>query len=286
MSRLPDSALLTGASSGIGRALALRLARPGAVLHLSGRNAERLDDVAAACRARGATVFVRVLDVCDEAGMAAWVGSAGVLDLVVANAGIGAGSDDGRPEPAAQVRRVLATNLDGALNTVLPAMAAMRAQSTGPDGVRGRIAVIASIAAFVPGPGAATYCAAKAALDRWTVATAHTAAREGIALTSVCPGYVRTAMTAGNRFPMPGLMNAERAAEIILAAVLRGRRRIAFPWWVALAARFVGALPPLWATALLGAPPGKAPLAEAAQEVEPVGEAGGGEAGADPAPPG
>jgi short-subunit dehydrogenase len=255
-----NTALITGASSGIGAALATALSRPGAVLHLSGRDAPRLHAAAEACRARGAVVHAQVIDVCDAAAMAAWIGQAGVLDLMIANAGIGAGSDDGAPEAEAQVRAVFATNLDGALNTVLPALARMRAQPAAADGRRGRIAVIASLAAFVPAPNAASYCAAKAALDSWTVATAHNAAAHGVSLTSVCPGYVRTAMTAGNRFPMPGLMDAERAAAIILRAVLAGRRRIAFPWWMAGLARVAGLLPPRLGGALLATQPGKARL--------------------------
>lgn len=254
------SVLITGASSGLGRALALACAHPGTVLHCSGRDAVRLDAVAAAARARGAAVRTALLDVRDADAMAAWIAGAGRLDLVVANAGVSAGTGGGEPESPAQARLLVETNLLGVLNTVQPALAAMRAQPAGADGVRGRIAVIASIAAFVPAPGAPTYCAAKAAADAWTVATAAAAARAGVALTSVCPGYIRTPMTAGNRFPMPGLMDAERAAAIILRAVARGRRRVVFPWWLGLAARLVGLLPPRLSAALLDVPEGKAPL--------------------------
>lgn len=252
--------LITGASAGIGRALAIALAAPSVRLHLGGRDAARLEAVAALCRARGAEAVCRVIDVADAEAMASWLGLSGRLDLVIANAGIGAGSEDGRPEPAAQVRQIFRTNLDGALNTILPALALMERQSPGLDGLRGRIAVIASIAAFVPGPNAASYCASKAALDRWTVATAHHAQALGIAITSVCPGYVRTDMTARNRFPMPGIMSAERAAALILKGVWAGKRRVAFPWWLAGLARCVGALPPRWSGALLAMPPGKASL--------------------------
>ena len=238
------SALITGASSGIGEALAQLLAAPGVTLHLSGRDAARLAHVAGVCRDRGATVHERILDVCDAAAMAAWIAGAGPLDLVVANAGIAAGSDIATLEDPANVRAVLATNLDGALNTVLPALEVMRGQPPGRDGWRGHIAVVSSIAAFVATPGAATYCASKAALDTWAVATAHTARGAGIQLCSVCPGYIRTAMTARNRFAMPGLMDADRAARIILRGIESGRTRIVFPWWMGLLARFAGLLPP------------------------------------------
>lgn len=252
--------LITGASSGIGSALALACAAPGARLHLSGRDPVRLAAISARCRLAGAAVDDRVIDVRDAAAMAAWIEAAGHLDLVIANAGMGGGSDDGRPETANQVRTLFDVNLTGALNCALPAMEHMMLQPPNDQGVRGRIALVASIAAFVPGPGAATYCASKAALDRWTIATGHHARAHGVWMTSVCPGYVRTAMTAGNRFPMPGLMEPDRAARIILDGIEGGRRRIAFPWWMAAAARLVGNLPPAWSTALLAAPPGKAPL--------------------------
>lgn len=256
----PRSVLITGASSGLGRALALACAAPGTRLHCSGRDAGRLDEMAGAARARGAEVRTAVLDVRDAAAMATWIGGAGRLDLAIANAGVSAGTGAGTAESPGQTRLLVETNLLGVLNTVHPTLAAMRAQPPGMDGVRGQIAVIASIAAFVPAPGAPTYCATKAAADAWTVASAAVAAREGIVLTSVCPGYIRTAMTAGNRFPMPGLMDADRAAAIILRGIAHGRRRVVFPWWLGLAARLVGLLPPRLSAALLGRPEGKAPL--------------------------
>ncbi len=253
-----DSVLITGASSGLGRALALACARPGAVLHLSGRDGPRLDAVAAEVRAGGGTAHPRVLDVTDAEAMATWIGGVGRLDLVVANAGTSAGTGLGTTERPEQVRRIFDVNLGGVLNTVLPAMAAMRAQAPGADGLRGRIATVASIAAFVPAPGAPSYAASKAAVDAWTVATALTARADGIAMTSVCPGYVRTPMASANWFPMPGLMDADRAAAIILRGVVAGRRRVIFPWWMAALARAVGALPPALSGALLSMAPGKA----------------------------
>jgi NAD(P)-dependent dehydrogenase (short-subunit alcohol dehydrogenase family) len=162
-------------------------------------------------------------------------------------------------ESPAQTRAIFATNLDGVLNTVLPVVESMRAQPPGPDGCRGRIVVVASIAAFVPGSSAPAYCASKAAADSWTVATALGLRREGIAMTSVCPGYIRTAMTARNRFPMPGLMDADRAARIILRAVAAGRIRIVFPWWMGFAARIGGLVPPWLIGAFMARLPAKDP---------------------------
>jgi short-subunit dehydrogenase len=254
-----SSVLIAGASSGIGEALATALAAPGVTLHLSGRDAGRLRSVADACRSRGAAAEERVVDVRDAAAMAGWVAACGRVDLVVANAGISAGAGEKAPENAAQTRAIFATNLDGVLNTVLPAIETMRGQPPGPDGYRGRIAVVASIAAFVAGAAAPAYCASKAAADAWTVATAFGLRRNGILLTSVCPGYIRTAMTARNRFPMPGLMDTDRAARIILRGVEAGRVRVVFPWWMGVAARIGGLVPPRLVGSVMARLPAKAP---------------------------
>ncbi|MGE0419320.1 MAG: SDR family NAD(P)-dependent oxidoreductase [Acetobacteraceae bacterium] len=242
------TALITGASSGIGAALAIALARPDAILHLSGRHEDRLARIAHACATRGATVHTRVLDVRDAAAMADWIAGAGRLDLVIANAGIAPGNHGIAGETSEQTRAVIATNLDGALNTVLPALQVMRRQPAALDGRRGRIAVIASIAAFIPVPGAAAYCASKAAIDTWVVAHAPAAARDGVQLASVCPGWIRTPMIAGIRHALPGVMEPDRAAQLILRGVLAGRTRVVFPRWLAMLARFGALLPP----ALLG----------------------------------
>jgi NAD(P)-dependent dehydrogenase (short-subunit alcohol dehydrogenase family) len=264
-----DSVLITGASSGIGEALALALARPGATLHLGGRDTARLEQVATACRARGAAVQAQPLDVTNENGVADWIDNSGRLDLVLACAGISGGTDGGGngtagTEPASQARRIMAVNLDGVLNTVLPAVARMRAQPPGPDGVRGRIAAISSIAAFVSSPTAPSYCASKAAVDRWMLATGAGLRPLGVRLSSVCCGFVRTRMTADNAFPMPGLMDADRAAHLILRGIARGQRRVVFPRWMAAASRGLDLLPPAWSEALLMRQEGKPSLAASA----------------------
>ena len=122
-----NSVLVTGASSGLGRALAEGCAAPGVTLHLSGRDATRLEAAAESCRARGADVRAAVLDVTDAAAMRGWIDGAGRLDLVIANAGISGGTG-GATEPAEQAARIFATNLGGVLNTALPAIEAMAAQ--------------------------------------------------------------------------------------------------------------------------------------------------------------
>jgi NAD(P)-dependent dehydrogenase (short-subunit alcohol dehydrogenase family) len=252
--------LITGASSGIGRALALALAAPDAVLHLGGRDTARLAAVAEACRARGATAEARGVDVRDSVAMAAWIAGAGPLDVVIANAGISGGTGPGPGESPAQTRAIFAVNLDGVLNTVLPATELMLRHPPDATGVRGRIAVVASIGAFLPAPGAPAYCASKAAVDRWTLAMAPSLRPHGVLLTSVCPGFIRTPMTEGNTFAMPGLMDAERAARLMLRGIAAGRMRVVFPWWLAATSRLIAALPPRLGAALLARGPQKAPL--------------------------
>ncbi len=237
--------LITGASSGIGRALGVALAAPGVTLHLGGRDPGRLEEAAAACRSHGATALPRVLAVTDAEAMRDWITEAGPLDLAIANAGISGGTAEAM-ESEAQTRAIFATNIDGVLNTVLPAMSLMARQPADGRGVRGRIAAVASIAAFIPGPGAPAYCASKAAVDSWIVGAAPSARAQGILLTSLCPGFITTPMTAVNDYPMPGIMSAERAAGLMLRGIRAGRRRVTFPLWLAAAARLGDLLPVSW----------------------------------------
>ncbi len=242
----PASILITGASSGIGAALALEFAGPGIRLALTGRDQARLSAVAGACSNAGAEPRVATLDVRERAPLAAWIAEvdfAAPLDLAIANAGVsagtgGAGGAGGGGETVAQTQRVIATNLDGVLNTVLPAVACMR-----PRG-RGQVAIMSSLAAFRGFPGAPAYCASKAAVRVWGEALRGELHGAGIGVSVICPGYVQSPMTAVNDFPMPLLMDAERAARIIRRGLARNRPRIAFPWPLYAAVWLLSALPP------------------------------------------
>lgn len=248
---------ITGASSGLGRALAIVYADPGVTLHLSARDAGRLAAVAATCRSLGAGVTETLADVSDRQAMESWIesltGGLSQIDLVIANAGISAGPGSGNTETPDQVQAIFATDVAGVFNTVLPAIAVMAKQPVGPNGDRGRIAIIGSIAGLIALPTTPAYSAAKAALDFWTRASAPNLAREGIALTLVRPGFIRTRMTAGNPYRMPGLMDADQAGARIRAGLAAGRACITFPYWFGLAARFGDLMP----KALFGRIPGK-----------------------------
>jgi short-subunit dehydrogenase len=234
---------ITGASSGLGRALAIAFADPGATLHLTGRDAPRLAEVAATCRKLGAMVVETIADVTDRAAMEAWIGQAGPLDLVIANAGISVGPGSANAESPQAIRAVLATNLDGALNTALPAITAMAKQPLGPNGNRGRVAFVGSIAGLIALPTSPTYSAAKAALDFWVSATAPNLARDGVALTLVRPGFIRTPLTARNPYKMPGIIDADQAAAKITAGLAAGKTHITFPYWFSVFARIGNLMP-------------------------------------------
>jgi short-subunit dehydrogenase len=237
------SIAITGASSGLGRALAIAYAHPGVTLHLTGRDAARLAEVAATCRKLGAIALTTLADVTDRAAMENWIAQAGELDLVIANAGISAGPGAANAESPENIRNILATNIDGALNTALPAIALMSRQPIGPNGNRGRIACIGSIAGLIALPTTPTYSAAKAALNFWVSASAPNLARDGIALTLVRPGFIRTPMTERNPYKMPGIIDADQAAAKIQAGLAAGKTTITFPYWFSIFARIGDLMP-------------------------------------------
>ncbi|MBK8160708.1 MAG: SDR family NAD(P)-dependent oxidoreductase [Rhodospirillaceae bacterium] len=253
MSKSFRSILITGASSGLGAALATGYARTGVTLHLGARRGDLLAELASACRAKGAEVNTRVVDVTMAAEMAQWIAEAHKLrelDLVIANAGISGGTSDG-PESDAQVRAIFAVNVDGVLNTVLPVVPLMAKSG------RGQIAIMASLAGHRGFPSAPAYCGSKAAVKVWGEGLRGDLADLGIGVSVIMPGFVTTAMTAVNDFPMPFLMPPERAVEIIMRGLGRNKARIAFPLPTAFIAWLLGTLSPAITDRLLRAAPKK-----------------------------
>jgi len=236
--RHPRAILITGASSGIGEALAVDYAAPGVFLALGGRDAARLENVAAACRAKGAEVRTAAIDVSDRETTAQWVSmidQARPIDLVIANAGVGL--EDGRTIDDAIVRKTFAINLDGTLNTVLPLLPAMRVRQ------QGQIALMASLASFVGLPQSAAYNASKAAIRVWGESLRQTLRHDHIGVSVICPGFVTTRLTARHKFKMPFLMSAEKASRIIRHGLARNKARIAFPLPTKSAVWLAGVLP-------------------------------------------
>ena len=160
MTKTFASIVITGASSGIGEALALDYAAPGIALALSGRDAARLQAVAEACRAKGATVDAGQIDVVDKEALAAWLtrfDEAHPVDLLIANAGISIDKGNSSIDDFSIIRKTMAVNVDGVFNTVEPLIGRMMARG------RGQIAVVSSLAGFIGLPYSASYNASKAA---------------------------------------------------------------------------------------------------------------------------
>jgi short-subunit dehydrogenase len=244
------SIVITGASSGIGEALALDYAAPGIALALSGRDAQRLDAVAAACRAKGAIVDAGAIDVVDRAALAAWLVSiddAHPVDLVIANAGISIDKDNSSLDDFSVVRKTLDVNVGGVLNTVEPLVGRMMTRRSG------QIAVVSSLAGFVGLPYSASYNASKACVRVWGESIRYVLKKSGVGVSVICPGFVISRMTAQAPFKMPFLMTSERASQIIRSGLARNKARIAFPVPTKAAVWFAGLLPASWTARLLGA---------------------------------
>ncbi|GBQ88950.1 oxidoreductase [Acetobacter nitrogenifigens DSM 23921 = NBRC 105050] len=245
--------LITGAASGLGRALALKQAKPGATLHLVDHDALRLQDTVARAEALGARCEGRRIDVRDATEMQALVSGCRHLDLVIACAGVTGGvtRPAGCPttggaaslESERQVRAMIETNLLGVINTVMPAIDVIRFQPRADDGLRGRICAISSVAGVVSFPGTPSYCATKAAVDRFMVATGGNLRREGVLLSSVVCGFISTPMANVNEFHMPGLTQVQHAADRIMNGLNRNKRRIVFPRWLVVGSRLMDMLP-------------------------------------------
>jgi len=235
------SIVVSGATSGLGRALALEFAAPDVTLHLLGRDRERLDAVAAAASARGAQVRAATIDLRDAEAMRNFLlaGDAQApVDCILANAGITAGAaPDGAPEDPADAYTLIDVNLIGALNTVLPLAPAMRRRR------RGVIGVVSSLAAFAPQPDGAAYGATKAALLAYALATRDAWRSDGVSVCAICPGFIDTPMAARYLGWKPFMMSPEEAAQRIRRGLERDQAVIAFPRALYLAARLQQALP-------------------------------------------
>ncbi len=231
----PKTVLITGATSAIGSALALEYARPGMVLYLHGRDGEKLSQVAARCRERGAKVVPHRLDVRDFDALRGWLATLGALDLVIVNAGLNTHvGPRGEPEPWEDVEALLDVNLKAAMVIVHAVLPAMRARG------HGQIALMSSLAAYLGLPVTPTYCATKAGLKAYGEALRGWLAPEGVRVNVIMPGYVRSPMCDAMPGPKPFLWSPERAAKAIRQGLMRDQARISFPfplnwgtWWLA-----------------------------------------------------
>ncbi|KKJ76599.1 short-chain dehydrogenase [Kiloniella litopenaei] len=236
---IPKTIFITGASSGIGAALAEYYAMPGNVLFLCGRNRTRLQAIAGQCIKRGAQVHSLQLDVIDQTACSEAIIKANQtskLDLVIANAGISGGTGQ-QDESDHQTREIMDINLNGVFNTVFPAIEVMKSNG------QGQIAIMSSLASFKGLPSAPAYCASKAAVRTWGESLRGTLKKSNIKVSVITPGFVKSGITAVNKFPMPFLMESSKAATIIGKGLERNKARISFPKPMYLAVLFFSTLP-------------------------------------------
>lgn len=226
--------VITGASSGIGRALALEYAQKGVALGLIGRDAARLEETARACRAKHAQVQTHVVDVSDRAGMENFLtrfDSICPIEVLVANAGVSGGGI------GAAARAMFAINIDGVLNTIDPVIPLMMKRG------RGQIAMMGSLAGYRGLASAPAYAASKGFVKLYGEGLRGALETHGIQVSVINPGFVKSRITDANDFAMPFFMTAEKAATIIVQGLQKNRARISFPWPMAFGSWLLAALP-------------------------------------------
>jgi short-subunit dehydrogenase len=249
-STAPYHIVITGASAGLGRALALAYAAPGVVLGLIGRDVQRLEISAKACRAKGATIETGQIDVRDAQAMQTWLrrfDDAYPIDLLIANAGAAStltSADDW--EELERTAAIVDTNFYGAMHTVLPVIARMRPRR------QGQIALISSLAALRGMAISPAYCASKSAIKAYGDSVRPILSRDGIRISIVLPGFVKTTMSDVFPGDKPFLWSADKAAQHIRRKLKAGRAEIAFPGLLAIGMRLLPLLPAVLADAILG----------------------------------
>ena len=242
-------AFITGASSGIGQALAARYARAGWRLALVARRADALQVWAAAQGLGPDRVGIYPADVADtgaivDAGRRC-IAAQGLPDVVVASAGISIGMDTAERADLDVMRELLAVNNVGLAATFHPFLAAMRARGSG------TLVGVASVAAIRGLPGHGAYCASKAGVVAYCESLRVECRGSGVRVVTLVPGYVATPLTAGNRYSMPFLMAPEAFAERAFDAIAAGCSYRVIPWPMGVVAKALRLLPNAWYDRLL-----------------------------------
>lgn len=233
------NAVVTGACGGFGQALARELIAGGASVALVGMNRTALEALAALAPERCAIYLPDVSDAAAMQTMAVdWMAKHSAPDLVIANAGVAGGFETAMAEDLAVMRRMLEINLLGVATTFQPFLQAMLSNAK-PAALVG----VASVAGWRGMPGNGAYCASKAGLIAYLQSLRAELRPTALTVHTVSPGYLRTALTAGNRFAMPGLMEPDVAARALLRGVAQGREHIVLPRRVGWLSRALSLLP-------------------------------------------
>ena len=230
----PKTVFITGASSGLGRGLALHYALNGAIVHAAARRQEELANLAAEAP-KGSIVPVP-LDVQDHDELVAAIEAVGDIDLIIANAGVGQPTS-ARKMDWKVVRKIMDVNVTSACVTIAAALPRMIARDSG------HVVAVSSLAAFRGMPGNASYCASKAALHTWMESVRVDLAKTKVRATTIYPGFVKTEMTAKNKYKMPFLMDLADAVQVMAKGLDRGAPTIAYPLPMVAITRTLGALP-------------------------------------------
>jgi short-subunit dehydrogenase len=221
---------ITGASSGIGQALAVELGRRGASLGLLARRAETLDEIAKEVESAGGRALALPADVRDAAAVRTAAdrlrAQFGRIDVLIANAGVGA-TTHAADLKADEVANVININLLGAVNSVTSVVPEMIAQGGG------QLVAISSLAAYRGLPKSGAYCASKAALSAFFESLRLDLRGTGVDVTIIHPGFIKTPLTAGRQAQMPFLMELDDATRKIVRAIERRKKSYAFPWQLA-----------------------------------------------------
>jgi short-subunit dehydrogenase len=229
---------LTGASSGIGEALARHYAERGATLGLMARRADRLDALRQSLPGGADTYVADVRDLpALRAAAADFMARHGAPDLVVANAGISHGTLTEHAEDVEVFRQILDVNVAGMVGTFHAFVPAMRRAG------RGTLAGVASVAGYRGFPGAGAYSASKAAAIRYLESLRVELRGTGVKVATICPGYIDTPMTEKNPYPMPFIITAEEFARRFARAMDAGKTYAIIPWQMAIVARLLALLP-------------------------------------------
>jgi hypothetical protein len=249
--KMPLRIIISGASSGLGLALARHYLERGATIAAFARRGELLQTLSAEFPGQ---VFCYTLDVRDAPAVrnAAddFIARAGLPDIVIANAGVSVGTLTEYAEDIDAFQQVMDVNLLGMLKTFQPFIAAMRAAALSPipspasgRGARFTLVGIASVAGFRGLPGASAYSASKAAAISYLESLRVELHGSGVKVVTICPGYIRTPMTAVNPYPMPFILDADEAARRMARAIGRQTSFTVIPWQMGLAGRVLKCLP-------------------------------------------